>query len=77
MLTLTCYGGDAVEAGVAGDIDVGDAYVGEELTALLVLYEEVGKALEDVGIGLAIPTEEDLVGTEDAADTIYGDATLA
>lgn len=77
VLALTGYGGYAVEAGVASDIDIGDAYVGEELTALLILYEEVGEALEDMGVGPAVPTEEDLVGTEDAADAIYGDATMA
>ena len=71
------YGGYAVEAGVACDIDVVDADGGEELFALLVLHEEVGEALEHMSVGSAVPAEEDLVGTEDAADAIDRHATMA
>jgi len=67
---------DAVEASVAHHLHVGDADVGEQPPALLVLDEEAGEALQHIGIAAAIPAEEDLVGPEDARHAVGRHATM-
>ena len=70
MLGLLLNLQDTVEAGVASYTDAGDANLSQQLTALLVLHEEVGEAVEHTTVLATIPLEEYLVGTEDAGDAV-------
>ena len=71
FLSLAGNVDNAVETGVAHDGNIlHEATAGQQFAALLVLHEEMGYVLQHMSIGTAIPTEEYLVGTEDAADAI-------
>lgn len=65
-----------VEAGVTDNRDIMDTYLGKQVLADLVLHIEMGEALQHMRILPSVPLEEYLVGTEDAADTIDGHATV-
>ena len=65
----------SVETCVADDGDVVlDVQRGKEVCRLLVLDEEMRDFVEHLGVAAAVPAEEDLVGTEDAADGVHGDS---
>ncbi len=61
----------AVEACVAGDGHVVDAYTSEQLLALLVLYVEVGEAVQYFRVAPPVPLEEYLVVPEYAAHAVH------
>ena len=67
---------NTVEACVANNGNVRNANGCQQFLAHLVLHIETGKASQHMSILPAIPAEEDLSGTEDAADTIDGNATM-
>ena len=66
-----------VEAGIANDGDIIDAYRRQQLATHLVLYEEVGETLQHTTVLPTIPSEEHLTRTEDAADAVNGYTTMA
>ena len=78
FLCLFPYVKHAVKTCVAYDCHIAlDANSCEEVGRLLVLHEEVCDApSECVGIALAIPAEEYLLRTEDAAYGIYGNVIV-
>ncbi len=65
-----------VEAGVTDNRDIMDTYLGKQVLADLVLHIEMGEALQHMRILPSVPLEEYLVGSEDAADTVDGHATV-
>ena len=78
-LLLACallYLQHAVEARVAGNLHIRYAECGEQFTALLVLHEEPGDAVQHAAIAVAIPAEEHLLRAEDAAHAVYGDVVF-
>ena len=77
VLTLVGNGGNAVETCVTGDVNVMDADGGKQSLALFILHEEMSEALEYVSVCASVPTEENLIRTEDAADAIDGHTAMA
>ena len=76
LLSQRLDGHDAVETGVAHNLSLGDANLSQELAALLILHEELGETFQYTRIGTSVPTEENLIGTENAAHTIGGHAAV-
>ena len=65
---------DAIEAGVTHNHDIVNAETCKQFFRLLVLNEEIVELIE--WLGHAVPLEEMLIFTEDAADTIDLHASL-
>ena len=61
----------AVKAGIANHGHLVDANLCQQLSADLVLHEEVGKAVQYASVATSIPLEEHLFRSEDARHTIY------
>ena len=76
MLAGLLYLQHAVEPRIARNRHVADAYRGQQAAALLVLHKEMRETSKHLSITLAIPTKENLVGTEDAANAICRHTTM-
>lgn len=71
MACLTLYLKHTVETRVAGDVDISDAKTAEQSPAYIVLNEETCETFKHIAVCSSVPTEEHLIGTEDAADTVH------